>query len=374
MADPVATDGGVYYGDYLQLDKLLDAQHLHSADAGTPAHDEMLFIIVHQAFELWFKQVLWELDAVMRLMGGDRVGERDGQRIVHHLERIRAVQPLLLQQITVLETMTPLDFLDFRDLLVPASGGQSRQFRLIENRLGLDPGTRLKISGRRYTTVLDDDDAAEVRSAEDATTLFDLLDAWLGRTPFLRFGDFDFWSSYREAVDAMLDAELEVVRTNPHLDEAAVEVELANAAATRRTFEALFDEDRYAELRAKGERRLSHRSFLAALLISLYRDEPMLNMPWRILATLVDIDEGFTQFRQRHALLAHRMLGTKMGTGGTSGHKYLSHAAQRHVVFRDLFELSTFQIPRSRLPELPAAVREQLQFRWTAPSSDGATT
>ncbi len=356
---------GVYYGDYLQLEKLLDAQHPKSVEAGRPAHDEMLFIIVHQAFELWFKQILWELDAAIALMANDVVEERDVLRVVTHLGRIRSIQPLLLQQVEVLETMTPLDFLDFRDLLVPASGGQSRQFRLIENRLGLPVDQRLKVNGRPYTTVLADEDAAQVEAAESAPTMLGLVDQWLARTPFLQFGAFDFWQAYRDAVDRMLANELSTIRSNPHLAGDALDEQIRGAEATAATFASLFDEARYDELRAKGERRLSHRAFTAALMISLYRDEPLVNGPWRLLATLVDLDEGFTQFRQRHAILAHRMLGTKTGTGGTSGHRYLAAAAQKHAVFRDLFELSTFQIPRSQLPPLPAEVRERLQFRWS---------
>ena len=366
------SDDGVYYGDYLQLAKLLDAQELKSAEAGRTAHDEMLFIIVHQAYELWFKQILWELDAALALMDQEVVDERDVQRVVTHLERVKAIQPLLLEQVTVLETMTPLDFLDFRDLLVPASGGQSRQFRLIENKLGLDATRRLKINGQRYTTVLDDRDADAVIGAEGQRTMIELLDAWLSRLPFLKQGEFDFWQEYRDAVAVMLAREVETIQGNPHLDDEAISEQLRSSDATAQTFATLFDEAEYQRLRERGDRVLSQQAFLAALLISLYRDEPLLHSPWRLLAVLVDIDEGFTQFRQRHALLAHRMLGTKMGTGGTSGHKYLSAAAAKHAVFRDLFELSTFQLPRSKVPPLPDEVREQLQFRFTTAATPDA--
>src|SRR5215510_7542034 len=99
--------GALHYAGYLKLAALLAAQEPESARHGRPAHDEMLFIIVHQTYELWFKQ------------------------IVHGLERINEILKLLIQQLEVLETMTPLDFLDFRDFLFPASGFQSAQFRLI---------------------------------------------------------------------------------------------------------------------------------------------------------------------------------------------------------------------------------------------------
>jgi len=79
---------------------------------------------------------------------------------------------------------------------------------------------------------------------------------------------------------------------------------------------------------------------------------------------LVDVDEGFSAWRQRHALLAHRMIGGRIGTGGTSGHEYLEAAASKHHVFHDLLDLPTFFIPRTALPALPAEVQTQLDFRY----------
>ena len=148
-------EDGIYYGDYLQLDKLLGAQELESAKAGDPIHDEMLFIVVHQAYELWFKQILWELDDVMAIFSQEPVPERYMGRAVSRIRRITEIQRLLVQQIAVLETMTALDFLDFRDHLFPASGFQSAQFRLVENKLGMRPEDRLLFEGARYTERFD---------------------------------------------------------------------------------------------------------------------------------------------------------------------------------------------------------------------------
>ena len=141
-----------------------------------------------------------------------------------------------------------------------------------------------------------------------------------------------------------------VIETHPQLDDEARAAALAEFEATLASFEAAFDANRWAELVRAGKRRLSHRAFLAALLINLYRDEPIFQLPFRFLTTLVDIDEGFTAWRQRHALMVHRMIGGRIGTGGTAGHEYLAAAARRHRVFTDLFDLPTFFIPRSALP------------------------
>ena len=125
---------------------------MQSALHGRPAHDEMLFIIVHQAYELWFKQILWELDAVLATFRGSRVPEEALGQAVLRLGRIVEIQRVLIQQVDVLETMTPLDFLDFRDDLIPASGFQSVQFRLIENKLGMRRGDRLQLNDAPYTS------------------------------------------------------------------------------------------------------------------------------------------------------------------------------------------------------------------------------
>ena len=136
----------VYYHDYLRLDQLLDSQQPVSAGSGDEAHDELLFIIVHQAYELWFKQILHELGAVIRVFEDGVVREREMGALLGHLDRIVEIQRLMIAQIDVLETMTPLDFLDFRDQLIPASGFESLQFRLIENTLGVIPEQRVRIS------------------------------------------------------------------------------------------------------------------------------------------------------------------------------------------------------------------------------------
>src|SRR5689334_22865512 len=112
------------YGSYLRLPQLLDAQHLES---DPPAPDELLFITVHQVYELWFKQLLFELTGAR-----DAMLAGDSYRPRHALQRVAAIQGVLVGQLPVIETMTPQDFLVFRELLAPASGFQSVQFRELE--------------------------------------------------------------------------------------------------------------------------------------------------------------------------------------------------------------------------------------------------
>ncbi len=365
----MAKPQSLYYPDYLQLDRLLDCQHLESADYGPVAHDEMLFIITHQAYELWFKQILWELDAVRALFGQEAVAEKVVGRAVSHLIRILEIQRVIIGQIDVLETMTPLDFLDFRDYLIPASGFQSLQFRLIENKLGIRPAQRLTIDQTPYEARFAKRDRVALKTSEQEPSLFNLLDDWLGRTPFLHFGAFDFWHEYRQAVDGMLAKDRRHIEQNPTFTPEKRVKQLKMLADTEAQFDALFDRATYESLREAGSFRLSHQALQAALLINLYRDEPILHLPFRLLSLLMDIDENFTKWRYRHALMVLRMIGRKIGTGGSSGHDYLRQTADQHRVFTDLFSLSTFFIPRSALPGLPPNVSAAMGFQFSERSS-----
>ncbi len=359
MAEP-----GVHYGSYLQLDKLLALQARESEKAGRPAHDEMLFIIVHQAYELWFKQILFELDAVQAVFAADRVDDRAIARATRALHRIHEILKLGVHQLDVLETMTPLDFLDFRDLLRPASGFQSAQFRLIEIRLGLRGADRLAYDGRSFETRLDPASRKRVAAALARPSLFDQLDAWLARTPFIELGGYRFREAYRQAVVAMLEGDIGHLTAHPTLDDTAREAEVAALRQALSRFDALFDEQRHAEEAAQGAWRMSWRALQAALFITLYRDEPALQVPFGLLSLLMDIDETMTLWRYRHALMVQRMIGLKTGTGGSSGHDYLSRTAERHRVFGDLFTLSTYLIPRSALPPLPEEITRRTSLSY----------
>jgi tryptophan 2,3-dioxygenase len=120
------------YSTYLRLDELLGLQTCASDGPNGPEHDETLFIVIHQTYELWFKQILHEVDHVQRLFQQEEVA-----RIQHTFKRILTVLKVLVTQIDILETMTPLEFLSFRDRLESGSGFQSAQFRALEFKLGL---------------------------------------------------------------------------------------------------------------------------------------------------------------------------------------------------------------------------------------------
>lgn len=355
----------VQYSDYLQLTTLLSAQKPRSVELNKPAHDEMLFIVVHQAHELWFKQIIYEIDSVLAMFASHTVDEKNLGVAVSRLARVTEIQKVLIDHLRVLETMTPLDFLEFRDMLVPASGFQSFQFRIVENKLGLKPEQRLEPSQGAYRASLCPFSNNDVNISESSPSLFDSVEKWLERTPFLEHEGYQFWIEYQTAVNNRLSADADLLKEHLKHDPDSLKLQLLEVEKTKKNFAAIFDEKHYAELPKRGARSFSYKALHAALFIQLYRDEPILHLPFRLLNSLMDIDELFTQWRNNHALMVHRMIGTKIGTGGSSGYGYLKGAAERHKIFGDLFDLSTYLIPRSDIPSLPKELKQKLGFHYS---------
>ena len=362
----------LYYSDYLQLERLLNSQAPRSVEFGKPAHDETLFIVVHQVYELWFKQILHELESVAHMFAHDYIDAKNLGVAVARLVRVTEIQKLLVDQLRVLETMTPLDFLEFREYLLPASGFQSIQFRLLENLFGMQPDQRMLYNKTAYYAQVSPPHQTVLRDSEQRASLFDLVQRWLERTPFLDFEGFQFWPTYRATVEAMLRSDRDVILSNALSTEEEKQKQLHELEKNEESFAAVFEASKHNELIAKGRRRLSYQATQAALLIHLYRDEPILHQPFRLLTVLVDIDELFTTWRYRHSLMVHRMIGNKIGTGGSTGYHYLRATVERHKVFADLFDLSTFLIPRSELPELPAEVKKSLGFYYSTKNNTEA--
>jgi len=360
----------VKYGEYLQLERILSSQELVSTKTDSPAHDEMLFIIIHQAYELWFKQILHELTSIITMFDTNFIDEKNIGIAVGRLNRIIEIEKLMIQQIDVLETMTPLDFLDFRHLLIGASGFQSGQFRMIENHLGLRPEDRFSYTDCPYHAEFNERDKKAVLQAEQSTNLFDVLDRWLARTPFLDLGDFHFIESYGAVFREKMELERQEILGSLNLSDQETQTRLQMIDGTEKYVFSLLDKDSYNRLRQEGHVRFSYEAFMAAVFINLYRDQPILHLPFQLLSNTLEVDEYLNLWRHRHALMVHRMVGSKMGTGGSSGHDYLRVTTERHRVFSDLYNLSTLLIPRSEIPSLPDDFVRRLGFCHTYASKD----
>lgn len=352
----------LHYHSYLGLDSLLEVQKLRSEEFGKPAHEEMLFIIVHQVYELWFKQILHELSFVIKTFSSPPVKEKEMLSIVMRLKRVGEILRLMIDQFHVLETMAPLDFLEFREYLYPASGFQSFQFRLLEIHLGLRDSERLSYNNTPIQDHLPAHVKSRIEEARKSPSLFQVVEAWLERTPFLKTEDFDFWKHYEGAIRELFDSEVNELNLNPILSDVDRAKTLEIIESSRRAFGALTDENLYSELRKSGQWRMSFSGIHAALLIQLYRDHPVFHLPYQLLGALVELDYYLASWRSRHALVVQRMLGAKVGTGGSSGHEYLSQTVDRHRIFSDLTKLTTFFVPRSKLPDLPENLAKKLDF------------
>jgi tryptophan 2,3-dioxygenase len=235
------------YGSYLRLPQLLDAQHLES---DPPAHDELLFITIHQVYELWFQQLLHEAQTVRDALVGTRAesGGRDLWFARHLLSRMHVIERVLVQQVDVLETMTPQDFLEFRQRLAPASGFQSVQFRELEFLSGAkDAGYLDRFRGLT--------DVEKERLAQ-------------------RLAEPSLWDGF---VHVLAEAGLDTS---------------SEEAITASLREVAHDRSSYADV-------------------------------WGLAEALLQHDELAAAWRARHVVMVERMIGSRTGTGGSTGATYL---------------------------------------------------
>ncbi|XP_043252997.1 tryptophan 2,3-dioxygenase [Colletes gigas] len=385
--DQLTEGPGMLYSEYLRLDKILTAQRLLSAEYNKEVHDEHLFIVTHQAYELWFKQIIYELDSVRLLFNpetsdydslngtpNNRTGVQKNRlsqvlnesrtlEILKRLNRIVLILKLLVDQVTILETMTPLDFMAFRDYLCSASGFQSLQFRLLENKLGVKQEHRVKYN-QSYVRIFGRDPKAieAIKRSEEEPSLSCLVQRWLARTPGLDPRDFDFWGKYKNAVDKLIAEQEQLARKQTK--EQLRNYYLSNVRSRQAAFDTVFNESLHNALVSRGERKFAYAALQGAVMITLYRDEPRFSQPHQILTALMDIDSLITKWRYNHVLMVQRMIGSQqLGTGGSSGYQYLkSTLSDRYKVFLDLFNLSTFLIPRHMIPPLTKQMKTKLSI------------
>ncbi|MBP9097845.1 MAG: tryptophan 2,3-dioxygenase [Ferruginibacter sp.] len=343
----------VYYGEYLQLDKIIDAQYPVSFEKGKePAHDEMLFIIIHQAYELWFKQVLFEVGSVIEIMNKPAINDNSPelQTVVHRMHRVVTILKVLVQQIDILETMTPMDFLDFRDMLRPASGFQSWQFKILEAKLGLKFEKR---HGQEYyISQLKQQEIDIIKDAESGPSVIQLINGWLERMPF--FDEPFYWKNYTAAAS----------QANMHPFWADYEHIYTSSLSEGEKNNSSFFKNIFYNADMNNERSLSAKACRSALFIMLYRGCPMLELPFQLLDTLLEIDNQLGNWRYRHINMVRRMIGTRIGTGGSTGAGYLQGAMDKHYIFREVSQLNSFLIDRRKLPALPKELIDKLGYNF----------
>ncbi len=351
---------GLHYFDYLGLDKLLSAQELESDKFNKHAHDEMLFIITHQAFELWFKQVLFDVDSVISLLSKKYVPEQDISICYQRMGRVKQIITFVTGQFEILETMTPLNFTDFRNFLNPASGFQSFQFRLLETKLGLKFDARIN---KHFENALKQDDLQLLENARNSHSMFSCVEQWLENMPFLQLNTYSFSQEYKETLLTMIEKDRVNARElNDNEEEYTKRIKQIDEL--KESFLSLFEEPLYQKHIDDGSRRLSFKATQAFLFISLYSDYPLLQLPFLLLQTVIEVDNALSVWRFNHFKMVSKMIGKKIGTGGSSGSDYLLRTVSAQRIFDDFGSLASFLVPRDTIPSLPDEISKKLRFAY----------
>jgi tryptophan 2,3-dioxygenase len=357
------------YWDYIKVEELLDLQSgLKDSDADV-SNDEVLFITVHQIYELWFKLVLRELASARELFRRNPVPDQTLAAATRSLRRCVTIFESATDHWRVVETLTTRDYLAFRDQLIGGSGFQSAQMREVEIVLGLDDEQRIACMGESsYKDMLKGKggtnspslERVERRIAEGAS-FKDAIYDWLARTPI-------DGSSEPADVEKYLERFIDA-----HTKQAANLLTIAKERADRDKEIELLDE-RYekdvdrtrAFLRVEDvedpEEKARRRHVRAALLfIESHRELPRLAWPREIVDTLVTLEQAFVVWRQRHARMVERMIGRRTGTGGSGGVDYLDRTALRYRVFEEIWAVRTLLLRRGLVPALEH--EQDYQFR-----------
>jgi len=229
--------------------------------------------------------------------------------------------------------------------------------------LGLKIKKRHQFGGCPYHSQFEGEKKEEILELEESNSLFSLIEKWLERIPFLKMEGFDFTSKYESAVNEILEKEISGIKSANLTDEDRT-LRIRMIEENKKYFERVLNESKHNSAIENGETSLSYKATMSALLINLYRDEPILHSPYRLLKNLVEFDHQIATWRFRHVQMVEKMLGQKIGTGGSSGQGYLKQTVDKHKLFTDLANIATLMISRSYLPELPQNIKDTLGFNY----------
>ncbi len=304
------------YSEYLRLEELLKLQTGVEGETRNISNDELHFILVHQNFELWFKLVINELTCTRNILSSDYVEETKLPQAVHHMERVIETFKLMSQQWRVMETLEPQDFLNFRDELGTASGFESFQMREMES-----------LMGSKWI------DGKLIGKPETSNSLYDVTCDWLERTP-IQGSVYGSTNDEKNVDDFIADYLLAHKKLYPDTNKDAVN---------------FFEEESSLRRRRAG-----------LVFIESYRELPLLAWPRKLISTLIELEQSMILWRTSHARMVERMIGRRIGTGGSSGVDYLDMTT-KYRVFVDLWAVRSILIKKDALPELKN--KEFYEFR-----------
>jgi tryptophan 2,3-dioxygenase len=349
------------------VEPLLSLQTGTASSESELGNDEVMFIVVHQIDELWFKLILREMVAVRNLFARPHVPEQALAAAVRGIRRMETIVHQLTGHFALMETMTTRDYLAFRDKLSGASGFQSAQMREIEILMGLPEAERVPLGHEgSYLTALREHDGGESAALRrvrarlgDRPTLREAVLDWIHRTPIQgstpsqpddaeRVRSFvrEYLSAHERAVSRGL--ELARAQSLSEADIGRLEERGRREVAAARTY--LSGEDGPEPSRSRESRIRA-----ALVFIESYRELPLLAWPREVLDGLTSFEQAFVIFRQRHARMVERMIGRRTGTGGSAGVEYLDATALKYRVFQELWAVRTLLVRASDLPPLEHA-------------------
>jgi|TARA_B100000959_G_scaffold161177_1_gene168756 tryptophan 2,3-dioxygenase len=297
------------YSEYLRLEELLKLQTGVKGETRQISNDELHFILVHQNFELWFKLIINELKCTRDILSSEYVEETHLPQAVHHMNRVIETFKLMSMQWKVMETLEPQDFLNFRDELGTASGFESFQMRELESLMGMKYIDGKPI-GKENT--LDND------------SLYSVTCKWLERTPIQ--GSTPETSEDKTQINNFINDYLGAHKElYPDTNQDAID---------------FFEGDTLLRRRRAG-----------LVFIESYRELPLLAWPRKLISTLIELEESMILWRSSHARMVERMIGRRVGTGGSSGVDYLDMTT-KYRVFIDLWSVRSVLLKKEALPTL----------------------
>jgi tryptophan 2,3-dioxygenase len=347
------------YWDYLNLDQLLALQNGLDSDESRILPDELHFIIVHQVFELWFKLILREMRMARDALQAPGALEDAIPGLLHRLERIRRTLSTAAQQWEVMETVKPQDFLTFRDKLFPASGFQSFQFPEIEILMGLEEAllaTEGKVRSldqiRRMADQCESGSRAwsHIENVRKEKTLrsafYEWLEKWVFPHPTGRgAGDEaaveDFLHSYLDAIHRYHCVQADLLMRAAGSNQAEIERKFAASYQEAKEFTLALDVP-------ESERNRLRRIRGIILYIETYKESIALSWPRMVIGAILDLESELLLWRTRHARMAERVIGRRIGTGGASV-SYLDQTLGLRV-FTDLWVARTQLLPNQFAP------------------------
>lgn len=348
------------YWDYIKTEQLLSLQGGFDNDESALSNDEVVFIVVHQVYELWFKLVLRELETARDVFRQNPVPDIELANAARSLRRVVSLFEQAIPHFRVMETLTTRDYLGFRDRLIPASGFQSAQLREIEVLLGLEDAMRLPM-GREgsFLKALESSDGSPSPSLarvkkrmESGPSLKALLYDWLSRTPIdgpaTQESAERFSRSFVRAHEDEIKNRIELAKQNALTPDDIQRLEERYRAEIAFAEKFLMAEDEPGiDEETKAFRR---RVRAAAVFLESYRELPRLTWPREVIDLVLAVEQQMLIWRQRHARMVERVIGRRTGTGGSAGVDYLDKTALQYRIFGDFWAVRTILLRKPSVP------------------------